>query len=308
MAPGHRLHTAATRGCDRGRQAQPVDHRCEAHLTQQAGGQAPVIVRGGFARDPASRRQRSARQRQRNTVAGERGDHRRLIAKAEQTWPDRAGLGHGYSRKADRRLPMAGRATERRLRVARAGCGHASVSASSRLSHRPAAARTLPPAAEHRAPPDPPPRVAIRHSHPGTAPVRHGGAAPRAAGHRAVVHLASHQARAAIGALRSAQLVLASGDEHRIGIDSPKRCAVDAQGAANLSDRRDAMTAQHRGAVGRRPPQQRLIQDAARQPARGERQTRGRDAVPMHQAQRRDRAMPRPDRRRTLRSSRPPRC
>ena len=189
-----------------------------------------MVARAAAARDPGARCQRAAGQRQRDAVTGQRGDHRRLIAESEQAGrvaPAR-GMDISVRQAGNRERPIEQCSVRRRAARADgdihpsarpAGC---SIVRRRRAVLQRATARTTPP--------DPPPQAAIRHSRRRTGSARHGGAAPRRceAAER-VIHLQSHQAGAAIGSSRTAQLVLARGEEHGIGDQSTKRTALQSQ-------------------------------------------------------------------------------
>ena len=189
-----------------------------------------MVARAAAASDPGARCQRAAGECQRDAVAGQRGDHRGLIAESEQPgWiaPVR-GMDIAIRQPSNRKRPLeqctgAGeplaqmRTFDPSARPA--GC---SIVRRRRAASRRATVRT--------ALPDPTRQAAIRHSRRRTGSVRHGGAAPQAATRRAcnTSSIPPGRCRGRAVAHRATRACRWRGTRYRRAIDRAHRTPVAA--------------------------------------------------------------------------------
>ena len=206
----------------------------------------------------------------------ERGDHRRLIAEAEQAGRVAPG------RRMDISIRQAG--DRQRPIEQRTGAGEPLAQMRTFIHQRvqqavPSSAGGAQPCARataRTAPPDPLPRAAVRHSRRRTGPARRGGAAPQAARRRArnTSSIPTRPVpRSGRRAPRSSCLPVARNTVS--ATNRPSEPHSSRSDAVVRFDCADTMAAQHRGAARLRLPQQRLVQRTPRHAARGERQARG---------------------------------
>ena len=214
-----------------------MDRRRNAHLACQAGRQPAVIIGSVIAARAKRVPPGSAGQRERHAVAGERRDHRRLIAETEQ--PGRVAQARGVHvavrQAGDRQWPIEQRA--------RAGEARAQMRAFLRQRSRSVCPTARPPraslargqqCAQHRP-------VRFHELQSGIAAGEQHQfdmAAQRRAlrGIKRVIHLQPHQAGAAIGRATPRSSCLPVARKTRVGSDLAQRTAVQQQRFAVLLD------------------------------------------------------------------------